>query len=221
MVGRLVVDEGERMRIRVGLVAVALVLAGCSSGAADDAAPIIVPGAPGEQAKTISPDDIGTDRFVAPNERDLTYVVGMIEHHRQALQMTELAPERASNETVKGLASRMHDSQGPEIGAMEQWRKQFAADAEQHGHSTALPHVDHAAMPGMASVEDMAALKAATGGEFDKLFVRLMIAHHEGALKMAEDVLSNGVDVRVEEMAADVIATQTDEINRMQNLDLP
>ena len=209
------------MRFRVGLVAVALVLTGCTSTPSDDAAPIIVPGAPGEQAKTISPDDIGTDRFVAPNERDLTYVVSMIGHHRQALEMTELAPDRASNETVRGLASRIHDTQGPEIGAMEQWQKQFTVNAEQHGHSTALPHVDHATMPGMASTADMAALAAATGGEFDKLFVRLMIAHHKGALKMAEEVLSNGVDVRVEEMASDVIATQTDEIKRMQDLQLP
>lgn len=214
-------DEGERMRIRAGLVAVALVLAGCTSTPSDDDAPVIVPGAPGEQNKTISKDDIGTDRFVAPNERDLTYVVGMIEHHRQAVDMTALAPERASNETVRGLASRIHDTQGPEIGAMEQWQKQFATNAEQHGHSSALPHVDHASMPGMASAEDLAALKAATGGEFDKLFVKLMIAHHKGALKMAEDVLANGVDVKVEEMAADVIATQTDEINRMQTLTLP
>jgi uncharacterized protein (DUF305 family) len=208
------------MRIRVGLVAVALVLTGCTSPS-EDTAPVIVPGAPGEQNKTISKDDIGTDTFVAPNERDLTYVVGMIEHHRQAVDMTALAPERASNETVRGLASRIHDTQGPEIGAMEQWQKQFSANAEQHGHSSALPHVDHASMPGMASAEDMAALKAATGGEFDRLFVKLMIAHHKGALKMAEDVLANGVDVKVEEMATDVIATQTDEINRMQTLVLP
>lgn len=209
------------MRIKVGLVAVALVLAGCTSTPSGDSAPIIVPGAPGEQNKTISKDDIGTDTFVAPNERDLAYVVGMIEHHRQAVDMTALAPERASNETVRGLASRIHDTQGPEIGAMEQWQKQFATAAEQHGHPTALPHVDHASMPGMASDADMAALKAATGGEFDKLFVKLMIAHHKGALKMAEDVLANGLDVKVEEMAADVIATQTDEINRLQTLSLP
>ena len=209
------------MRVRVGLVAVALVLAGCSGTAGEDAAPIIVPGAPGEQAKTISPDDIGTDRFVAPNESDLTYVVGMIAHHRQAVEMTALAPDRAANETVRGLASRIHDTQGPEIGAMEQWQKQFATNAEQHGHSSALPHVDHASMPGMASAADLEALKASTGGEFDKLFVRLMTAHHKGALTMAEGVLAKGVDVRVEEMAADVIATQTDEINRMQTLQLP
>ncbi|HEX6342415.1 DUF305 domain-containing protein [Umezawaea sp.] len=209
------------MRMRVGLLAVALVLAGCTSTPSDDATPIIAPGAPGEQAKTISPDDLGTDRLVAPNERDLTYVVSMIGHHRQALEMTALAPERASNETVRGLASRIHDTQGPEIGAMEQWQKQFAVDAERHGHSTALPHVDHATMPGTASAADMAALAASTGPEFDRLFARLMIEHHKGALRMAQEVLADGVDVRVEEMASDVIATQTDEITRLQNLDLP
>ncbi|WNV88857.1 DUF305 domain-containing protein [Umezawaea sp. Da 62-37] len=209
------------MRIRVGLVAIALLLTGCTgTSSTEDAAPIIVPGAPGEAAKTISPDDLGTDRYIAPNDRDLAYVAGMVVHHRQAVDMTALAPERASNEVVRGLASRIHDTQGPEIGAMEQWQRQFAVTAEQHGHSGKMPTVDHAAMPGMATPEQMAELKAAAGAEFDKVFVRLMIAHHEGALTMAQDVLSDGVDVKVEEMAADVIATQTDEIDRMRALGL-
>jgi uncharacterized protein (DUF305 family) len=209
------------MWIRVVLVAVALAVAGCTGTSADGGAPIIAPGAPGEANKTLSPDDIGTDRTVAPNEQDLTYVAGMIAHHQQAVEMTALAPERAVNETVRGLASRIHDTQGPEIGAMEQWQRQYASNATQHGHSGELPNVDHTKMPGMATPEQLAALKAATGAEFDKLFVQLMIAHHQGALKMAEQVLSSGVDVRVEEMATDVIATQTDEIQRMQTLQLP
>ncbi|PRY40348.1 DUF305 domain-containing protein [Umezawaea tangerina] len=209
------------MRIKVGVAAVALLLAGCTgTSSTEDAAPVIVPGAPGETAKTISPDDLGTDRYIAPNDRDLAYVAGMVVHHRQAVEMTELAPERASNEVVRGLAARIHDTQGPEIGAMEQWQRQYAATAGEHGHSGKMPDVDHAAMPGMATAEQMGELKAARGEEFDRVFVRLMVAHHKGALAMAEEVLSSGVDVKVEEMAADVIATQTDEINRMQGLGL-
>jgi uncharacterized protein (DUF305 family) len=209
------------MRIRVVLVAVVLAVAGCTGTSVDSGAPIIAPGAPGEANKTLSPADIGTDRTLAPNEQDLVYVVGMIAHHQQAVEMTALAPERAANETVRGLASRIHDTQGPEIGAMEQWQRQFAANATQHGHSGDLPHVDHAKMPGMATPDQLAALKAATGAEFDKLFVQLMTAHHQGAVKMAEQVLASGLDVRVEEMAADVIAVQSDEIKRMQALQLP
>ncbi|WP_158853191.1 DUF305 domain-containing protein [Saccharothrix deserti] len=207
--------------MRIVFVAVLIaVLAGCTAQA-EDQPPIIVPQGPGEQAQTLSPDDIGTDRWVAPSEADLKYVARMIVHHKQALDMSALAPERAQNETVRGLASRIYDTQGPEIGAMEQWQRQFAENASAHGHSADLPDVDHESMPGMATEAQLAALKAARGADFDRLYLQLMTAHHEGALQMAVEVLSTGSDVRVEEMANDVVATQTDEINRMKAITIP
>ncbi len=207
--------------MRIVFVAVLVaVLAGCTSQS-DDQPPIIAPQGPGEQAKTLAPEDFGTDRWVAPSEADLRYVAGMIVHHRQALDMSALAAERAQNETVRGLASRIHDTQGPEIAAMEQWQRQYAENAPAHGHSADLPEVDHRSMPGMATDEQMAALEAARGADFDRLFLQLMIAHHEGALQMALEVLSSGRDVRVEEMANDVSVSQTDEINRMKAITIP
>ncbi|WP_447007382.1 DUF305 domain-containing protein [Saccharothrix isguenensis] len=207
--------------MRVVFVAVLVaVLAGCTSQA-DDQPSIIVPQGPGEQAQTLSPEDFGTDKWVAPSEADLTYVARMIVHHKQALEMSALAPERAQNETVRGLASRIYDTQGPEIGAMEQWQRQYAEAAPGHGHNADLPDVDHGSMPGMATPEQMAALKAATGAEFDRLFLQLMIAHHEGAVRMAVEVLSSGRDVRVEEMANDVAVSQTDEMERMKAITIP
>ncbi|ONI90697.1 DUF305 domain-containing protein [Saccharothrix sp. ALI-22-I] len=207
--------------MRIVFVAVLIaVLAGCTAQAGDQP-PIIAPQGPGEQAQTLSPDDIGTDRWVAPSEADLKYVARMIVHHKQALDMSALAPERAQNETVRGLASRIYDAQGPEIGAMEQWQRQFAESASTHGHSADLPDVDHESMPGMATDEQLAALKAASGADFDRLYLQLMIAHHEGALQMAIELLSTGSDVRVEEMANDVVASQTDEINRMKAITIP
>ncbi|GAA1305635.1 DUF305 domain-containing protein [Saccharothrix xinjiangensis] len=204
--------------MRVLVIAVlAAVLAGCTSGA-EDQPPIIAPQGPGEQARTLSPDDVGTDRWVAPSEADVTYVAKMIGHHRQALEMSALAADRAADETVKGLASRIHDSQGPEIDGMEQWQRDHAENAATHGHGGEAPEVDHASMPGMASPTDLAALEAARGADFDRLYLRLMIAHHEGAIKMAVELLSSGSDVRVEEMANDVVVTQTDEIERMKAL---
>nr|BFF00745.1 hypothetical protein GCM10020241_24200 [Streptoalloteichus tenebrarius] len=135
----------------------------------------------------------------------------MITHHRQALDMAALAPQRAGDEQVRGLAARISDAQGPEIAAMRAWLER-TGQAEQHGGH------DHASMPGMATPEQLAALRAASGGEFDRQFLRLMIAHHEGAVTMATDVLTRGVDVFVQEMAQDVIATQTAEITRMRAL---
>ncbi|MFJ6676779.1 DUF305 domain-containing protein [Actinosynnema sp. NPDC091369] len=207
--------------MRIVFVAVLVaVLAGCTSQS-DDQPPIIAPQGPGEQAKTLAPEDFGTDRWIAPSQADLEYVARMIVHHRQALEMTALAPERAQDETVRGLASRIHDTQGPEIAAMEQWQRQYAESAPAHGHDGELPEVDHASMPGMATDEQMAALKAARGADFDRLFLRLMIAHHEGAVQMAVQVLSTGRDVRVEEMANDVSVSQTDEIDRMKAITIP
>ncbi|MFI9811979.1 DUF305 domain-containing protein [Saccharothrix variisporea] len=202
------------------VVAVVAFLAACTARESD-APNVIVPGGPGEQAQTLAPEDVGTDRWVAPNEADLKYVVGMIGHHRQALEMAALAPERAQNETVKALASRIYDTQGPEIGAMEQWQRQFGEKAPAHGHSGKMPEVDHKSMPGMATDEQLAALKAARGADFDRLFLQLMIAHHEGALKMALDLLSTGSDARVEEMANDVMVSQQDEINTMKAIKIP
>ncbi|MEV8440052.1 DUF305 domain-containing protein [Actinosynnema sp. NPDC051121] len=207
--------------MRIVFVAVLVaVLAGCTSQS-DDQAPIIAPQGPGEQARTLSPDDVGTDRWVAPSEADLEYVARMIVHHEQALDMAALAPDRAQNETVRGLASRIHDTQGPEIAAMEQWQRQYAENAPAHGHSAELPDVGHESMPSMATEEQMAALAAARGADFDRLFLQLMIAHHEGAVRMAVEVLSAGRDVRVEEMANDVAASQTDEIDRMKAITIP
>lgn len=209
------------MRIQVAVAAVALAVAGCTSTPSADTVPIIAPNGPGEAARTLSPGDIGTDWKIPPNEADLSYVVGMIGHHRQAVEMTALVPERATNEVVRGLAARIHDTQGPEIKAMEQWQRQYATEAPAHGHSSRLPHVDHASMPGMATPEQMGALKATTGSAFDRLFLDLMVRHHEGALKMAETVLADGSDVHVELMATDVISGQSAEIKRMLAVSIP
>jgi uncharacterized protein (DUF305 family) len=171
---------------------------------------VIVPNGPGEQGQTISPGDASSHVPTPPNEADRNYVAMMIVHHQQALVMTELVPTRATNETVKGLASRIADSQKPEIGAMEQWQKRF-------GVSGASKH-DHSTMPGMASQSQLDALKAASGAAFDRMFLELMITHHEGAVKMAADLLGAGSNIQAEEMANDVIATQSDEITRMKDL---
>ncbi|GAA0209529.1 DUF305 domain-containing protein [Saccharothrix mutabilis subsp. mutabilis] len=204
--------------MRILFVAALVAFLAACTAKTDDAPPVIVPKGPGEQAQTLAPEDVGTDRWTAPNEADLTYVVSMIGHHRQALEMSALAPERAQNETVKALASRIHDTQGPEIGAMEQWQRQYGEKAPAHGHSGKMPDVDHASMPGMATGEQLDALKNARGADFDRLFLQLMIAHHEGALKMALDLLKAGVDPRVQEMANDVLVSQQDEIDTMRSI---
>ena len=191
----------------LGLVVVFALITGCTSE--PDAAPIIAPGTPGGSAQTLAPSDASRAIPAPPNDADKQYVAMMIVHHEQALAMTRFAPERAQNETVKGLADRIRYSQEPEIGAMKQWQRTF---------NIVGGHADHGSMPGMATQEQLNALGAARGKDFDRMFLELMIKHHEGAIKMATDVKSSGTNVQVEEMADDVIAVQADEINRMKAL---
>ncbi|WP_282692291.1 DUF305 domain-containing protein [Streptomyces sp. CC208A] len=173
---------------------------------------VVAPGRPGEPARRISPQEAASllpDD--SPNAADFRYVTMMIVHHRQALTMTDLVPDRAASSPVKKVAARIAAAQGPEIGAMEGWLKNNGGPREESGH-------DHHAMPGMASEAQLAELRAAKGAEFDRLFLRLMITHHQGAVTMATEALSEGNNVLVEEMANDVIAQQTAEINRMRSL---
>lgn len=210
-----------RLRRLVGAAALPgllLVLTACQADggtdrAADGKPVVIAPGKPGEKARTLTPEQAAKEKpDDTPNAADHTYVQGMIEHHRQALVMSALAPQRASADGVKRLAERITAAQQPEIGAMEKWLALHpapSAGASGHAH-------DHAAMPGMATEQQIEELTAATGADFDRLFLKLMTAHHEGALKMAGEALSGGNNVAVEELATDVVATQSAEIHRMR-----
>ncbi|WP_052864167.1 DUF305 domain-containing protein [Streptomyces niger] len=216
---------------------------GCSAGgggAADAAAGdagqrVIAPGKPGEPARTLSADEARKETDDdSPNSADFAYVQMMIEHHQQALVMTALAKKHAAAASVKRLADRIDAAQRPEIDAMKGWldshggprEQQGHAGHEEHdghgGHDEAKGHGEHgegsAAMPGMATEAQLDKLRAARGKGFDELFLTLMITHHQGAVTMATDALSDGNNVRVEEMATDVIAQQTAEIGRMRKL---
>ncbi|WP_308377880.1 DUF305 domain-containing protein [Streptomyces sp. ISL-98] len=208
---------------RLALVAASAVFAVTGLGAcsADEDAPeakagsepsVVAPGKPGEPAKTMSaeeaakslPDD-------TPNSADFSYAHMMITHHAQALVMTELAPKQAESAKVKRLAERITAAQRPEIDAMRGWLDNNGGKKRKGGH-------DHGAMPGMATEKQLAQLREAKGEEFDQLFLKLMITHHEGAVGMATEVLSQGNNVQVEEMATDVLAQQTAEIGRMRDM---
>ncbi|MBB5101891.1 DUF305 domain-containing protein [Streptomyces spectabilis] len=178
---------------------------------------VIAPGKPGETAATLSAEEAAKERTDddSPNSADFDYVEKMIPHHAQALEMTRLVPKRAKSTKVKRLADRITAAQKPEIGAMERWLKSQGKKAEKRGHGA---HHDHAGMPGMATPAQLEQLRAAKGEAFDELFLKLMITHHSGAVTMATDALSEGNNLLVEEMANDVVAQQTAEINRMRGM---
>lgn len=217
-------------RTATPLLALALTaaLAACSDTAAEQVArpapsvtytagevPVLVPGAPGEEAAVLAPGETGVvQNPMAWGDEDVAFMTDMVGHHAQALEMAELAPERAQDPRVKALAGRIAAGQGPEIEVMQTWLRQNGlpeADAS-GGHGDG-----HGSMPGMASEQDLTRLVAARGAEFDRLFLELMTRHHQGALVMADEA-DEAQNQIVLEMIKDVVSTQGVEINRMQQV---
>lgn len=199
---------------RVGVAAVVLVLgAGCGSGPVADGPPVVVPGGPGEAARVLPGAEAAQRRVPVPvSPADVEFVERMIPHHRQALEMSALAPDRAADPRIRALAARIDAVQGPEIAVMEAWLARQERYVDGHGD-----HGAHA-MPGMAAPAQLDALAATTGAAFDRLFVESMTAHHRGAISMAQDLGLRGTDVTVGEIARDVAVTQRVEIERMREL---
>ncbi|TDC25048.1 DUF305 domain-containing protein [Streptomyces sp. 8K308] len=203
--------------------AVLTLAAGCT-GEAEPAADadaetqqVIAPAGPGEPARTISPEEAreAAQEGSEPNAADFRFMRMMIEHHEQALVMAELVDDRTREESVRRLADRITAAQNGEIAAMEAWLTRnagAAADEDREGHG------GHGAgaMPGMATAEQLEALEAAEGADFDALFLDLMIAHHQGAVTMATDALTQGNDGLAQQLANDVMAEQSVEIDRME-----
>ncbi|TDC68736.1 DUF305 domain-containing protein [Actinomadura sp. GC306] len=208
-----------RNRVAVAITAGAMtagILSGCSSDGETEAAPsktVLVPGRPGEPNKT---QVAGPSKPAEPTAAEVAFVQMMIPHHAQALEMSKLAPERASDEKVRALASRIDAAQKVEIAAMRSWlEKNPKAVLKAHGRNHGGQHAD---MPGMATPEQLKRLREARGEAFDKLYLDLMIIHHEGALTMVKDVLYRGTDVTVQQLARDVESTQLAEIGRMKDI---
>jgi uncharacterized protein (DUF305 family) len=146
-------------------------------------------------------------------EEDVRFVQAMIPHHAQALTMTDLVPDRTGNETMHRLARRIEVSQKVEIAIMERW-------LERRGETVPEGHHHGPLMPGMLTEEELARLAAATGDQFDRLFLEFMIRHHEGALVMVADLFSagGGQEAEIFQFASHVDADQRAEIARMREM---
>jgi len=182
------------------------------SSPSSPSAPILQPGAPGEAATTIGPDQVPSPD--PANEADVMFLQMMIPHHAQALEMSRMAPSRASHPKVKALARRIEGAQGPEIAGMAAWLQGHGEEVPTAGDDT---HQHHG-MAGMLTEAQLEELRAARGAEFDRLFLTRMIAHHRGALAMARDEQARGSAARPLELADDIIVSQQVEIETMQQL---
>ena len=204
--------------MRVFLVlAAALIVAGCSgpsdaTPAPSSSAPVIQPGTPGGPNQTLSSVP-STTPTVDPD--DTAFLRDMMIHHSQAIQMSAWAPSRAADKSVRGLAERIRVGQQPEIDAMATMLRGWGQPVPDLAHAQ---HLDHSGMPGMASPAQLAALSKASGKTFDKMFLELMIRHHQGAVTMSKTEAAGGRDLRTLEMAQEIGVTQTKEILVMRKL---
>ncbi len=172
------------------------------------------PGAPGQETRTISTAEATDLSKVGATAADIKFMQGMIGHHAQAVEMVALINERTSRPDMKLLGLRIQVSQDDEMNMMRKW-------LQDHGAAIPGPHHHHTAegfMPGMLTTEEMTALAAAKGVEFDRLFLRGMIKHHGGAIQMVEELFKTpgaGQEGGIYAFASDVDADQRMEIDRM------
>lgn len=161
-----------------------------------------------------APATTGSGQAAGNNADDVTFAQGMVPHHQQALDMAKLVPSRSTNAKVLDLAKRIEGAQDPEIQKMNGWLKEWGA-------STSMPGMDHGSMPGMSgmmSAEDMKMLEQSKSAAFDKMWLDMMIKHHEGAVAMAKTELEKGGSANAKKLAQDIIDAQQKEITEMQGL---
>ncbi|MGW4485410.1 DUF305 domain-containing protein [Amycolatopsis sp. NPDC004368] len=195
----------------MAVLAAGLLLAGCGSG--DNT------GHPGMTVGT-SPR-ASSSAPAAHNDADVAFAQQMIPHHRQAVAMAAMAVSQASSPQVKDLAGRIQQAQDPEIQLMTSWLTQWGAAA-----SGSMPGMDHGsmpassmpAMPGMMSDAYMQKLQQASGAAFDRMFLQMMVTHHQGAVAMGKTELASGSSPDAKALAQRIIDSQTAEIAQMQQM---
>jgi uncharacterized protein (DUF305 family) len=139
---------------------------------------------------------------------DIMFAQMMIPHHQQAVDMGTLAETRAANPKVKALAAQIKAEQAPEIAQMKGWLSDANAPLE-------MSHT--MGMGGMLTDSQMTVLKNSTGAEFDRLYIEGMIAHHEGAIHMAQMVIdSNNSEAKA--LGEAIIKSQTEQVTYMKEL---
>jgi uncharacterized protein (DUF305 family) len=193
------------------LLAGALALTACSSDSGHEGMSGM---SDSSSSAAASPSEDGTAQF---NDADVAFAQGMLPHHQQAVEMAQLATDRAGDPRVADLAARIEAAQGPEIETLTGWLEDWDAEAPRSG---GMDHgsMGHGDMGGMMSSEDMESLANATGGDFDRMFLEMMVEHHTGAVQMAETELMDGENTHALTMAGEIRDTQNAEIAEMQQL---
>lgn len=155
-----------------------------------------------------------TEESAQHSEADVMFAQMMIPHHQQAIEMSEIILSKEDVPAdVTALAEEIKAAQGPEIAQLTDW-------LEQWGEPTQPEHMGHdmSQMEGMLSPEDLQQLSDAPGPEAARLFLDQMIAHHEGAVAMAQDEVDSGTYQPAVDLAQTIIDVQQQEIDAMQQM---
>ena len=183
----------------------------------DYSAPIIQPGMPGSPSKILDADEATKISNTSYISADVEFLQGMIVHHEQAIVMSNMADERTNNKTIIDLAKRIDVSQEDEINFMESWLKQ----RNEYMDKMQDKHHMHMGMVGMATPKQLNDLRNSNSTDFDRLFLQLMITHHDGALEMVEELKKypgNAYDPVLNEFVSDLVNDQGVEIERMNGI---
>jgi uncharacterized protein (DUF305 family) len=207
-------------------------LMGGGAAAAQDAtggsAPILLPGAPGQAARVLNAQEAVRIANTRYSPDDAAFMRDMIPHHAQAAEMAALVKGRSSRKEIVDVAGRIEASQADEISFMRSWLSERGEAVATAGHGGHGGHGGHTAMTaaqmadmGMAPADQLAALRDAKGPAFDRLFLQLMIRHHEGAVRMVEALhkkAGSAYDPVLFDFSSDISNEQTAEIRRMNTL---
>lgn len=208
----------------VAAATLGLVLAGCSNS--ETASP---------GGSSSAPPATSSKAQNQHNQADVNFAQQMVPHHAQAVDMGKMVAGRSTNPKVISLAKSIDQAQGPEIQQMNSWLKAWGQPAGatgmqmpgmSSGHNmpgmsgSSMPSASsgHGQMPGMMSETDMAKLRAAKGAQFDTMWLRMMVQHHQGAVDMSNTELRDGSNAEAKSLARKIIAAQQKEIAEMNGL---
>ena len=191
-------------RIIVVLAAVALLLGRPATGSAQD-----------PMSGMKMPGHVMIPKGAIYTVADVEFMQGMIAHHAQAIHMSRMAEGHHANPRVLKLATKIDQSQVPEIRIMQEWLRRYDQVAPDTSSWRTMT------MPGMLTPEQLTTLEASTGVAFDRAFLEMMIQHHDGALRMVRELFAvpgAGQEVDVSVFANDVVTAQTAEIGIMRRM---
>lgn len=158
------------------------------------------------------------------NDADAAFATDMIQHHAQALQMVDLTMGQHLDPAAEDLADDIRAAQAPEIETMAGWLQDWDEPVPETVRDHANAHGDgsdvemRSDMPGMMSTQDLRSLEDAERGEFQTMWLELMVEHHRGAIEMAEHEIENGEHRQVVALAEGIARSQDTELISMQNL---